>query len=101
MPEAIEPLGILARRHNNEQLRYPLDYSFSQIIKYSKRGQLSLPLAVRSLRGDQIHLSYMDNRVYDFYIWSSGGYQKPDSHKTSDTVENVFSCIKSIERDSC
>jgi hypothetical protein len=91
--------GILARRHNNQELRPHMENWFAQIIKYSKRDQLSLPLALRSVRGDQIHLSHLDNRVSDFHIWPSAGYQKPASHTTSETVENVFSCIESIEQD--
>jgi hypothetical protein len=71
--------GILSRRHNHKDLIDPMNSWFSKILNSSKRDQLSLPLALKKLRGDQVHITHMDNHTSDFHAWPSGGYQKPPS----------------------
>jgi len=68
--------GILARRHNELDCVSFMEQWFSLLAQYSRRDQLSLPLALRGLRGDQIQLSYLDNRKSEFHQWPVGGYSK-------------------------
>jgi hypothetical protein len=86
--------GILTRRHNNKDLTDPMDVWFSKILNSSKRDQLSLPLALRKLRGDQVHITHMDNQVSDFHVWPSGGYQKPYSSVNLDTPKPEWSLVE-------
>jgi hypothetical protein len=92
--------GILSRRHKHQDLIAPMDSWFSKIVNSSKRDQLSLPLALRILRGDQIQISHMDNHLSDFHIWPSGGYQKPDSYLFIETQKHEWSLQETPERDA-
>jgi hypothetical protein len=92
--------GILSRRHNHKDLIDPMNSWFSNIINSSKRDQLSLPLALRKLRGDQIHISHMDNQVSDFHVWPSGGYQKPNSPENLDKPRHELSLLGKPEQDA-
>jgi len=92
--------GILTRRHNNKDLIDPMDSWFSKILKSSKRDQLSLPLALRKLRGDQVHITHMDNQVSDYHIWPSGGYQKPHSSVHVDAPKHELSSYEKPASDA-
>jgi hypothetical protein len=92
--------GILARRHNDPDLKLAMDSWYSQILNFSRRDQLSLPVALRSLRGNQTHLSYLDNHMSDFHVWPSGGYQKPASFFTANKASANWSTKELSERDS-
>jgi hypothetical protein len=92
--------GILTRRHNNKDLIDPMDSWFSKILNSSKRDQLSLPLALRKLRGDQIHISHLDNHVSEFHVWPSGGYQKPHSSVNREAPKHNWSFLEKPERDA-
>ena len=92
--------GILTRRHNNKDLIDPMNSWFSKILNSSKRDQLSLPLALRKLRADQIHISHLDNHVSEFHVWPSGGYQKPYSSVNLEAPKHNWSFLEKTERDA-
>jgi hypothetical protein len=87
--------GILARRHNESDCRNVMELWFSLILQHSRRDQLSLPLALRGLRGHQIQVSYLNILDSKFYKWPVGGYVKPSnySHRNSENLE-----IKTLNR---
>ena len=72
--------GILARRHNDADCKQAMELWFSLVLKHSRRDQLSLPLALRALRGNQTKVSYLDNRKSDFFRWPVAGYSKPPNY---------------------
>jgi hypothetical protein len=92
--------GILARRHNHEELRPLMESWYSAILNFSRRDQLSLPSAIRSLRGSQIYLSHMDNHTSEFHSWPSGGYQKPASYILVNQVKEDWRVKQPPERDA-
>jgi hypothetical protein len=75
--------GILARRHNESDCRNAMELWFSLILQHSRRDQLSLPLALRGLRGHQIQVSYLNNLDSKFYKWPVGGYVRPSNYSYS------------------
>jgi hypothetical protein len=92
--------GMLARRHNNPDVKTAMEHWFSHIARYSRRDQTSLPLALRKLRGDQVSLSHFDNHLSDFHVWPSGGYQKPDSYLSLNTSPMDWSDHEPTQLDS-
>jgi hypothetical protein len=92
--------AILARRHNNQDVKLSMEDWFSNIVKYSRRDQISLPLAIRKLRGDQVSLIHLNRRESDFHIWPSGGYQKPQSYFSSENIAVSWDAYHPAERDS-
>jgi hypothetical protein len=72
--------GILARRHSDPDCRNVMELWFSLIAQQSRRDQLSLPAALRALKGSQTQVSFLDNQGSDFYKWPVGGYVKPSDY---------------------
>jgi hypothetical protein len=72
--------GILARRHNQSDCISAMKVWFSILTEHSKRDQLSLPLALRSIRGTQFQLSFLDNRESQYHQWPVGGYVKSQDY---------------------
>jgi len=92
--------AILARRHNDREVKHAMEHWFSHIVEYSRRDQTSLPLAIRKLRGDQVSLLHLDNYLSEFYEWPSGGYRKPESYRSpvANTVD--WSVFEPAEKDA-
>ncbi len=72
--------GILARRHNQPDCVSAMEAWLSLLIKHSRRDQLSLPMALRSLRGNQTQFSHLDCRKSEFYNWPVRGYEKSSDY---------------------
>jgi len=72
--------GVLARRHNAPECKHSMELWFSLIMNHSRRDQLSLPVALRTLRGDQVQVSFLDNLDSELYKWPVGGYVKPSTY---------------------
>jgi len=92
--------GVLARRHNTTEVKHSMENWYSQIVNFSRRDQLSLPVSLRSLRGNQIHLSHMDNHISDLHLWPSGGFQKPTSFFVPSQASDAWFAKKPLERDA-
>jgi hypothetical protein len=91
--------GILARRHNEPDCRYVMELWFSLIVRFSRRDQLSLPLALRELRANLIQVSYLDNLNSKYYKWPVGGYARPSSysHKNSENLSIETTQLNSMD----
>lgn len=72
--------GVLARRHNHPDCVSAMEIWISMIIEHSRRDQLSLPLALRCLKGRQIQFSYLDNKKSQFHNWPVQGHQKSSDY---------------------
>lgn len=83
--------GILARRHNEAACVEAMEVWFSHILRYSRRDQLSLPLALSSLSREQRNIRQDDIFVTDFHQWPVTEKTKP---KQSSRCASVFSFNK-------
>jgi hypothetical protein len=72
--------GVLARRHNHPDCVSAMEIWFSMITEHSRRDQLSLPLALRCLKGRQIQFSYLDNKKSQFHNWPVHGHQRSSDY---------------------
>lgn len=60
--------GILLRRHHEEVVREAMEIWFGQVLRYSRRDQLSANLALRHL-GSELRIIEADNNESDFHKW--------------------------------
>lgn len=69
--------GMLARRHNDPDCITSMNIWFANILRYSRRDQLSLPIALAKLRPEQINVVNFDLHDSIFHTWPFGGTKKP------------------------
>lgn len=68
--------GIIARRHLNENCRTAMEIWFVNICRFSRRDQLSLPLALCSLAENNVLILHDSIGESAFHKWPQGGFQK-------------------------
>ena len=82
-PEILEqrPIwgGILARRHNHADCIRAMEAWYCYILRYSRRDQLSLPLALALLSHEKMNVVYGDNHKGEFFFWPTNTF-KPDRY---------------------
>lgn len=71
--------GILARRHHEPECIEAMETWYAHVLRYSRRDQLSLPLAVNSIQPPRVRLSTIDNHENDFFCWPINTF-KPDRY---------------------
>lgn len=78
--------GFLARRHNNLSCINAMEIWFAHILRYSRRDQLSLPIALSNLSSNQINLVSDDIFSTVYHSWPMSKKAKPAGY----TVEETF-----------
>jgi FkbM family methyltransferase len=79
--------GVLARRHNETSCVEAMEVWFSHILRYSRRDQLSLPLALSSLSREQRNIRQDDIHLTDFHQWPVSEKPKPPGYTVSEAVD--------------
>ena len=79
--------GILARRHNDPACVDAMEMWFAHVLRYARRDQLSLPLALSSLPKERIHLSSSDIRSTEFHTWPIAGSSRPKGYRVDETTD--------------
>ena len=69
--------GMLARRHNDRDLLNAMELWFAHVLRYSRRDQLSLVLALSKLPRERISLTTCNNHESAFHVWPVGNVEKP------------------------
>ena len=72
--------GVLARRHHDPRCVEAMEDWFAQVMRYSRRDQLSLPGVVTRAPDGAISLHELDNRESSFHRWPRDDYSKPESY---------------------
>ena len=86
--------GVLARRHNDPSCIEAMEIWFANVLRFSRRDQLSLPLALSALRSDQVHV--VDDNIFesDLHRWPVNQKIRPNTY----TVENGPSELRGLTR---
>ncbi len=91
--------GMLARRHNEPGCIEAMETWFSHILRYSRRDQLSLPVALSKLQNEQRNVVSESIKKTDFHEWPRGGKKKPPYQKVGPPVaENLLTLTAQKER---
>lgn len=69
--------GMLARRHADPALQEAMELWFAHVLRYGRRDQLSLVLAVSQLPPAAVSLISCNNHRSDFHRWPVGAPDKP------------------------
>lgn len=72
--------GVLARRHNTHSCISAMEVWFAHILRYSRRDQLSLPLALSHLTGNQRNIILADILLTEFHEWPVSSKPKPSGY---------------------
>lgn len=76
--------GVLARRHNTKACTEAMEIWFAHILRYSRRDQLSLPLALSHLSSSQRHIISSDIHESEFHKWPVSSKEKPTGYTVSE-----------------
>ena len=70
--------GVLARRHMDKRCIISMELWKTQILRYSRRDQLSLPWALLAIPKDKVNI--LNQTIFDsqFHRWPTGSKSKPD-----------------------
>ena len=84
--------GLIARRHNNSACSNAMEIWFCNVLRYSRRDQLSLPVALKSLKITQKKIIASDVRNSDFFVWPHAKVApKPDDYTVKNSVRMILS----------
>jgi len=64
--------GIIARRHNELDCIKAMDDWYANVLAYSRRDQLSLPIALRYITSDRISVNGGSNFESSHHLWPAG-----------------------------
>jgi hypothetical protein len=72
--------GMIARRHNNSDCIKSMNDWYANVLNYSRRDQLSLPIALRYLPEDR--RSILKSSIFEspFHLWPIWDGVRPDSY---------------------
>ncbi|QEQ57177.1 DUF616 domain-containing protein [Chlorobium phaeovibrioides] len=72
--------GVLARRHNSPSCVKAMEIWFAHVLRFSRRDQLSLPLALSHLPSKERNFIMADNLMSDFHKWPIASRPKPPNY---------------------
>jgi hypothetical protein len=83
--------GMIARRHNNSDCIKSMNDWYANVLNYSRRDQLSLPIALRYLSEDR--RSILKSSIFEspFHLWPVWDGVRPDgycSHFKAESLED-------------
>jgi hypothetical protein len=61
--------GIIARKHNESDCIKAMDDWYANVLTYSRRDQLSLPIALRHIATDRISVNQCSNFESSHHLW--------------------------------
>lgn len=80
-PEVLEqrPVwgGMIARRHNNPAVIDSMELWFAHVLRYARRDQLSLVLALSQMPQSHVSLIACNNHESDYHLWPVGPVEQP------------------------
>lgn len=76
--------GFLARRHNLQPCVEAMEIWFAHVLRYSRRDQLSLPIALFSLSAEQKNIVSSSIRKSPFHQWPVSKKPKPPGYNVKD-----------------
>jgi len=79
--------GMLARRHNDSACIDAMELWFANILRYSRRDQLSLPLALSQLADSQKNLVSLDLYESAFHKWPVTTVSRPSGYQIEEIVD--------------
>ena len=72
--------GMIARRHNNIDCIKSMNDWYANVLRYSRRDQLSLPIALRFVSEDRRSILKSSNFESSFHLWPVGEGVRPDNY---------------------
>jgi FkbM family methyltransferase len=72
--------GMLARKHNSHLCINAMEIWFAHILRYSRRDQLSLPLALSHLPSKHKNIILADIHATEFHRWPVSSKPKPPGY---------------------
>ena len=75
--------GMLARRHADPAVIDAMEGWFAQVLRYSRRDQLSFASVARVLDEGQLRLAESDIHVSAFHRWPLTSYARPERYAAS------------------
>lgn len=69
--------GILARHHHHPACVDAMEYWFALVLRYSRRDQLSFPLALTHFAEGRVFIFQHDIHASAFHRWPIEGYKRP------------------------
>lgn len=90
--------GVLARRHNEPACIDVMEVWFTHILRYSRRDQLSLPLALAYLSHTQQNILLADIHQTEFHKWPVSDKPKPIGYRISEDAGRAQSVRKLASR---
>lgn len=72
--------GIIARKHLEQDCKTAMEIWFANICRFSRRDQLSLPLAIFGLAESKVEIATASIQSSAFHEWPRGGFQKSSSY---------------------
>jgi hypothetical protein len=77
--------GVLARRHHDPRCAPAMEDWHAQVLRYSRRDQISLPGVLDRAGADGVRLVDGDNRATAWHRWPRSDYQRPETYLTGVT----------------
>ena len=102
-PEVLEERpywgGLLLREHGIPEVRAMSDIWYSNVLRYSRRDQLSLNLALRKA-GLTPEVIDLDNRASWFHTWPHTGYRDPlgDKRDPATSLSPAVARVRKLEQ---
>ncbi len=78
--------GVLARRHNAIDCMAAMEVWFANVLRYSRRDQLSLPLALEVFSEEQKNIIASDIKNSAFHRWRSAPKIRPANYTVQDAM---------------
>ncbi len=88
--------GVLARRHNAHSCLDAMEVWFAHVLRYSRRDQLSLPLALSHLPDKQRNIILADIQLTEFHEWPVSSKPKPPGYTVSEVSDEIQKNRKSL-----
>ena len=86
--------GILARRHLDPRCEPAMEDWYAQVLRYSRRDQLSLPGVLGRAGADGVRLVDGDNRETSWHRWPRTGHVRPASYRSGAAEELVTDVVR-------
>lgn len=91
--------GVLARRHHDPRCVDAMEDWWAQVLRYSRRDQLSLPGVLRRHGPDGVRLVEHDNKDGELHTWPVRERPRPRSYAASAATE-VLAAAERAEREA-
>jgi hypothetical protein len=91
--------GVLARRHQDPRCVSAMEDWHAQVLRYSRRDQISLPGVLDRAGAEGVRLLTADNRGTAWHSWPRPDYRRPDTY-TASATDSLVPDILRAEREA-